>query len=115
MLSRSALIARPAARAAFASPLPIARPFSSTPLRSTTHPAHGGSSGQAASEDMADTAGKNIAVPFFMAAGVGAVGYLIYMNFYSGKEARQEKANAPKNQEKENPPAGSKPLTGMRG
>ncbi|GAA5893768.1 hypothetical protein JCM6882_003090 [Rhodosporidiobolus microsporus] len=114
MLSRTALSARTVSRAAVA-PSSQLRAFSATAFRPTTHPSHGGSSGNSVGEDVADTQGKNMAYPFFMVAGAGAVGYLLYSNFYSGKAERQEKANAPHDMRKENPPAGSKPLTGARG
>ncbi|BGP50063.1 hypothetical protein JCM10450v2_005971 [Rhodotorula kratochvilovae] len=70
---------------------------------------------QEVGEDAADTQRKNAAVPVFMAAGVAIAGYIVWSQISAGKAAREEKKDAKTNQEKENPPAGSKDRTGMRG
>ncbi|BGP18246.1 hypothetical protein JCM10213_007875 [Rhodosporidiobolus nylandii] len=111
MLARSVLTTRAAIRPSLA---PAARSLHSTPLRSTTHPT-ASPSGQSVGEDSADTQRKNAAVPLVMAGGAGFVGYILYTNFYSGKEAREAEKEAPHSQAKSKPPAGSKENTGLRG
>ncbi|GAA6037348.1 hypothetical protein JCM8097_008523 [Rhodosporidiobolus ruineniae] len=109
MLARTALPARPARPAAAR-----ARALHASAPRSTTHPAKN-SLGNSINEDAGDQAVKNNAWPVPVAVGVVGLGYLLYANFYSGKEARQEKAQAKDDQAKSNPPAGSKENTGTRG
>ncbi|BGP09872.1 hypothetical protein JCM10049v2_005747 [Rhodotorula toruloides] len=60
----------------------------------TTHPAKSGAQGsgnQGIGEDAADIQRKNAAVPVFVAAGAGLVGYIVYSQMSAKKE--HEEAN----------------------
>ncbi|GAA6017577.1 hypothetical protein JCM10207_001212 [Rhodosporidiobolus poonsookiae] len=113
-------LARPAVRAlpslrATASASQSIRALHASPLARTTHPAHSSVGSQGVGEDVADTQRKNAVWPIFPVVGIVGLGYLLYANFYSGQQAREEKKGAKHDQAKSNPPAGSKENTGTRG